>query len=238
MANYWLRWVGDFQRDTGHLTCTEIGVYDRLLDHYYATETPLPGDSESCARIARAMTKDERKAVESVLKQFFTLDGGVYRQGRTDDELVKLQKQREAKSTNGKAGGRPKKNLDGTKEKPSRFPLANLAETQDESSPTPSPTKPYSVDSLGVSDISSQQQPVTQSLTPVDVFAMNHDWTPSVDFEKNLPPQLITNPGQSLRDLQEFVLYRIGTGERFTQAQWEHKYLQNLEANQKHRGQA
>ena len=88
MANYWLRWVGDFQRDTGHLTCTEIGVYDRLLDHYYATETPLPGDSESCARIARAMTKDERKAVESVLKQFFTLDDGVYRQGRADGELV------------------------------------------------------------------------------------------------------------------------------------------------------
>lgn len=238
MANYWLRWVGDYQRDTGHLTCTEIGVYDRLLDHYYATETPLPGDTESCARIARAMTKDEKKAVASVLNQFFYLEDGAFRQKRTDDEIVKLQKQREAKSTNGKAGGRPRKNQEETCQKPSRLSVANLTETQDESSPSPTPTKQSSVDSLGVSDISSQRQAVNQSLTPVDVFPMQSDWTPSLEFEKNLPPNLVTSAIQSVRDLQEFVLFRIGTGERFTQAQWEHKYLQNLEANKKHRGLA
>jgi uncharacterized protein YdaU (DUF1376 family) len=238
MANYWTRWVGDFQRDTGHLTCTEIGVYDRLLDHYYATETPLPGDKDACARIARAMTKDEKKAVDSILKQFFRLSGGMYKQKRTDDEITKLQKQREAKAANGRTGGRPKKNPEETGQEPSRFPVANLDQTKIESSPTPTPLKQSSVESEGVIDISSQHPAITQSLTPVDVFPMRSDWLPSLEFEKNLPPNLITNPAQSIRDLQEFVLFRIKTGEKFSQAGWEHKYLQNLEANKKHRGQA
>ena len=68
--NYYERFVGDFQRDTGHLSCTEIGVYDRLLDHYYATEIPLPKDYTDLCRISRAMDKIEQKAVRRVADEF------------------------------------------------------------------------------------------------------------------------------------------------------------------------
>lgn len=46
---------------------------------------------------------------------------------------------------------------------------------------------------------------------------------------------LIADIQTTLRDLQEFRLYRIGTGQKFTQAQWENLWLKNLESNKKYR---
>lgn len=110
--NYWQRWIGAVLKQTGDLSCTEMGVFDRLMDHYYAKEEPLPGDIDKCCRIVRAMTKHERDAVESVLKQFFVLDGDVYRNDRCDQELTAAQPKLDAARTNGARGGRPKKNPD------------------------------------------------------------------------------------------------------------------------------
>lgn len=120
--NFWPRYVGDIQRKTGHLSCAEMGVYDRFLDHIYATEQPLPGDLEACCRIARAMDKSERKAVESVLRQFFSLEGGQYTNCRAAEEIAKAQPKIEAARTNGARGGRPKKNPEEAQEKPTGFP--------------------------------------------------------------------------------------------------------------------
>jgi uncharacterized protein YdaU (DUF1376 family) len=139
--NFYKRFVGDFQRDTGHLSLAEVGAYDRLLDHYYATERALPGDVEACCRIARAMTKDERKAVDSVLRQFFTLEDDEHRQARADRELSELKPKIAASRTNGGKGGRPRKNLEGiqseTKKKPTGFLDENPAETHIESQTEP-----------------------------------------------------------------------------------------------------
>lgn len=257
MAKYYPRWVGSIQKKTGHLSCAELGVYDRLLDHYYSAEIPLPGDVESCARIARAMTRDERKAVESVLRQFFTLNDGEYRQERVDIELDKMQELRLVSQSNGKKGGRPK-NPDGSGSKPSRiknkntdetykkptgfsagYPAGNPELTQSESYTETDTEKHISVESESVIDIPPKGSPpdkkLTHSLTPVEVFPMTPDWCPGIAFELGLPFELRMDNATVLRDLQEFVLYRIGTGERYTQAQWEHKYLQNLEANKRHR---
>lgn len=120
--NFWPRYVGDIQRKTGHLSCAEMGVYDRFLDHIYATEQPLPGDLEACCRIARAMDKSERKAVESVLRQFFSLECGQYTNCRAAEEIAKAQPKIEAARTNGARGGRPRKNPEVTQEKPTGFP--------------------------------------------------------------------------------------------------------------------
>ena len=91
--NYYERFVGDFQRDTGHLSCTEVGVYDRLLDHYYATENPIPADAADLCRIARAMDRAEQKAVRRVAEEFFPLgEDGLRHNARADREIAKLQK--------------------------------------------------------------------------------------------------------------------------------------------------
>ena len=105
--NYYERYVGDIQRDTGHLSCAAMGVYDRLLDHYYATERALPADIDALCRIARAMDATERKAVEDVVREFFQLEGdSLYHQHRTDAEITKAQSRIEAAQENGKQGGK------------------------------------------------------------------------------------------------------------------------------------
>jgi uncharacterized protein YdaU (DUF1376 family) len=150
-VNFYKRFIGDIQRDTGHLSCAEMGVYDRLLDHYYATEQPLPPDIDACCRIARAMTKDERKAVESILRQFFTLNETGYMQGRAERELLEAQPKLNAARTNGAKGGRPKKNPTDTVTKTQEKPTGFSNETQHESSPEPEPEpelKPSGNDTL------------------------------------------------------------------------------------------
>lgn len=80
--NFYPRHVGDYARDTGHLTMAEHGAYTLLLDHYYATEAPIPADL--CERIAKAYADEERAAVQRVLKWFFVLDGEGYRHEKCD----------------------------------------------------------------------------------------------------------------------------------------------------------
>ena len=119
--NFYKRFIGDIQRDTGHLSLSEMGAYDRLLDHYYATEEKLPSDIDACYRIARAMSKEERKAVDSVIRQYFVLDSDGYSQNRAEKEIAEAQPKISAARTNGAKGGRPKKNPTETQEKPTGF---------------------------------------------------------------------------------------------------------------------
>jgi uncharacterized protein YdaU (DUF1376 family) len=137
--NFYKRYVGDIQRDTGHLSLAEFGAYDRLLDHYYATESALPTDIDACCRIARAMSKDERKAVISILNQYFEITDRGYEQKRAEKEIAEAKPAMVAARLNGSKGGRPKKQENKTQEKPSGFSENNQDETQHESSPEPEP---------------------------------------------------------------------------------------------------
>lgn len=83
--NYYEHHLGDFARDTGHLSALEHGIYRLLLDWYYATEKPIP-DAQA-ARLARS----PRKAVLPVLEEFFTLDGDVWRHKRVEAEIAKYR---------------------------------------------------------------------------------------------------------------------------------------------------
>lgn len=122
--NYWPRWINAITNATATLSLVQMGAYDRLLDHAYKTEKPLPADVDECCRIVRATSKAERDAVQSVLVKFWQLGDGGYTQDRVTDEIALALPKIEAARTNGKAGGRPK----GTHKKPSGFP----AGTQDE----------------------------------------------------------------------------------------------------------
>lgn len=130
--NFWHRWIGSIQKKTAHLSLAEMGAYDRLLDHYYAQEHALPADAERCYRIAGAATKDERKAVDAVLSEFFELTGEGYSQERADKEIAIAEPRLTASRLNGSKGGRPKKSPAETQKKPSGFPRR----TQSESSTT------------------------------------------------------------------------------------------------------
>lgn len=86
--NYYKHYIGDFQRDTSHLSLTERGAYLALIHHYYATEMPLPNNLEALCRIAGAMTKPERDAVREVMRFFEAVDSGLMH-SRIEAELDK-----------------------------------------------------------------------------------------------------------------------------------------------------
>lgn len=124
--NYYKRYIGDIQAKTGGLTLAEFGAYDRLLDHYYSTEEPVPAGD--IYRICRAMTAGERASVNKVLSRFFELVDGGYAQTKADEQIAKAQPLIEAARANGKKGGRPPKSK--TQSEPAGFPKQNPAETE------------------------------------------------------------------------------------------------------------
>lgn len=98
--NYYEHHLGDFMRDTAHLTMVEECAYRRLLDAYYIRERALPGDLRECCKLARATSKPERDAVAYVLREFFELREDGHHQGRADKEIARFQdKQRKAKAS-------------------------------------------------------------------------------------------------------------------------------------------
>lgn len=135
MLNYWPRWISAIRKRTMSLSLAQMGAYDRLLDHYYAEEKPLPADLGECCRIAGAISKPEREAVQAVLGRYFKLGPDGYSNERADEEILLALPKIAAAQANGKRGGRPKK----PKAEPNGNPAGNPAATQSESSPTPSP---------------------------------------------------------------------------------------------------
>jgi uncharacterized protein YdaU (DUF1376 family) len=86
--NFYKHYLGDFSRDTGHLSLTQRGAYLALMHHYYATEKPLPADHAALCRIAGAQDKAERAAVEVVMSFFRQGEGGLVHD-RIEAELHK-----------------------------------------------------------------------------------------------------------------------------------------------------
>lgn len=99
--NYYERHIGDYLKDTAHLSLLEHGVYTRLMDVYYTREGPIP--AKEAARLIGARSKDEREALETVLAEFFVLVEGVHRQERCEREIKRYHGKtpdREAKREN------------------------------------------------------------------------------------------------------------------------------------------
>jgi uncharacterized protein YdaU (DUF1376 family) len=133
--NYYERHLGDYARDTAHLSIMEHGAYTLLLDRVYATEQGIAKDQ--VYRLARARSKEEREAVDAVLAEFFVLNDGFWNNGRAVREIERAQAKINAARKNGKTGGRPKANPAVTQQEPTGFPLGSISETQIKALQTP-----------------------------------------------------------------------------------------------------
>ena len=71
MHKYW-RHIGDYAKDTRHLSILEHGAFTLMLDWCYASEKPLPEDEKVLFRLCGAFDKAEQKAVLAVRDEFFT----------------------------------------------------------------------------------------------------------------------------------------------------------------------
>lgn len=114
--HYYKRHLGDYARDTGHLTALEHGVYTLLLDWYYANERPIPLDKPT--RIARGNPEE----TQTVLSEFFhkTPEGWIHHYA--DRQIAEYSAKAERNREVGKLGGRPPKNPDGFQKEPRNNP--------------------------------------------------------------------------------------------------------------------
>lgn len=160
--NYYERHLGDYAKDTAHLSMLEHGAYGLLLDRYYGTEAGIP--ASQAHRVARARTKEERQAVDDVLSEFFSLVDGVWINGRADEEIAKANVKINAAKENGKKGGRPKKTSAGyekeTQQKPSGLSVGSEIETESKAHQTPDTS--YSDTNVSGSDAAKSPDEMTK----------------------------------------------------------------------------
>lgn len=101
--------VGDYRKDTGHLSTLEHGIYRQLLDWYYLDEKPIPQETQVVLRRLRLGSDSDISALQNVLLDFFVLQADGYHQTRCDADIAAYHSKAEVNKINGKLGGRPKK---------------------------------------------------------------------------------------------------------------------------------
>lgn len=101
--HYYQKNIGNYGRDTGHLSALEHGVYNLLLDWYYLNERPIT--MKEAIRVSRG-NPDETQVV---LSEFFkeTKDGWIH--SYADRVIAEYHAKAERNRTNGAKGGRPPK---------------------------------------------------------------------------------------------------------------------------------
>jgi uncharacterized protein YdaU (DUF1376 family) len=117
--------IGDYLKQTAHLTPMEDICYRRLLDMYYETESRIPTETDWVSRRLRLGSD----LVMSVLKEFFFLTENGWENARCEADIAAYKAKANTAKTNGKLGGRPKKTQ--------LVILANQSETESKANQEP-----------------------------------------------------------------------------------------------------
>jgi len=80
--------IGDYRRDTAHLSHLEHGIYRSLIDTYMLEESPLSGDMKELERKHLIRTANEKKALRNVLKDFFKFENSMFLHCRCDEDII------------------------------------------------------------------------------------------------------------------------------------------------------
>lgn len=220
--NYFERHLGDYARDAGHLSMLEHGAYTLLLDRYYTTEQGIPEDQAH--RVCRARTRDEKEAVDAVLREFFTLVDGVWTNGRAEREITKMQAKVKAAQENGRRGGRPRQ----TQKEPTGLSAGSDSVTQQKAPQTPD-TKHQTPEKSGES--ASRQPPAKRATSPAiarpdDVTEQTWaDWLQLRKTKKAPVTQTVLNGAVSEAakagmSLEEFLQVWCRRGSQGLEAAW------------------
>src|SRR5271163_3953029 len=106
--NFYRRNLGDYARDTKHLTFVEHGAYNMLLDLLYATEKPLPLDTNLSAKLIGSRSAAETRVMVKILEEYFIKTRRGWTHKRYIEELKYMKSMVSRTRENGKKGGRPK----------------------------------------------------------------------------------------------------------------------------------
>lgn len=95
--------IGDYRKDTAHLSLMEHGIYRQLLDTYYLDQKPLCLDHAKLMRSHSVRSADEVQAFENVLQDFFERTENGYVHKRCEAEIGKYKAKSESASKSAKA---------------------------------------------------------------------------------------------------------------------------------------
>lgn len=108
MSNPFMQlYVGDYLKDTRHLTAEQHGAYLLLLMSMWTAGGSLPNDPKKLARMA-ACTTSRWVKIEPEIMEFFTVDGDRIIQTRLKAELEKAQEKSIKRAVSGSKGGSAK----------------------------------------------------------------------------------------------------------------------------------
>lgn len=144
--------IGDYTKDTTHLTDLEDLAYRRMMDLYYSRELPLPQDHKEICRLVRMRSHCD--CIATVLQDFFTLEDDGYHQLRIDAEINAYKE----KSDKAKASAKARWKKVKADQKVSKVceRIANAQETQCEGNAKQEP-------------INKNQEPINNNITSTDV---------------------------------------------------------------------
>lgn len=124
--HYYKFHIGDYRRDTGHLSPIEHYIYRQLIDWYYLEEKPIPTETQTVLR-RLSLGNEHEPELLNVLSDFFEKTRNGYKKPRIDEEIKTYKEKCKHNKSVGKQGGRPKKNPDKTqtvsKNNPNHKPL-------------------------------------------------------------------------------------------------------------------
>lgn len=100
--------IGDYRKDTIHLSRIEHSIYRDLIDWYYLEESPIPKETQVVIRRLRLGCESDILMLSNVLNDFFVLTDDGYRHGRIDADIADYHIQCDKNKKNGIKGGRPK----------------------------------------------------------------------------------------------------------------------------------
>lgn len=140
--NYYSHHIGDFNSGTKNFTRLERWIYRDMLELYYDSEKPLPGDFDILCDELGVSGNEEQAAVSRILRRKFDLVDGEYQHLRCEAEICAYQRAAEKARENGKKGGRPARK-----------------ETQQE----PRKTQPVILANPTLTGLKANQEPITNN---------------------------------------------------------------------------
>lgn len=108
--------IGDYRRDTTHLSLLEHGIYRQLIDTYYLSEKPLNKDFDELMRSHCVRSADEMQALKNVLKDFFLETEKGYFHKACDRQIKQFKEKSEKARLSAEARWKPSesdRNADG-----------------------------------------------------------------------------------------------------------------------------
>src|SRR5690606_28307077 len=174
LMHKYLHHIGDFMRDTVHLSTLEECFYRRALDFYYLNESPLPKETQSVFRRLRATTEEEKQAVLNVLGDFFTEEEDGFHNKRCDAEIQAYKLHADKNRENGKKGGRP----------PKKKPDENPRSEESGEPKNPEETQPVNLGSEIETQKNLNHKPLTVNQKPLT----NIDSSNACEEKNSFPP--------------------------------------------------